>query len=417
MAAASPTRRPVFDLQPPAISLTPPTSDWKFEEDDALDIVAVTGPHTSKVEPDDWKARLTALLRQTPHAACVGAKRVSADARVHAMGDFVVHPKGFHHLGHGVMGQAYRFAEEVDVIAGGAFVVDRKTFHAVDGAAALTIGHLGGIELGLRLRQAGGRVFAAPQAVATESFTPVPGNEEHQAFVERWGFDWRSPDLDAVKAKYAGQGLLWNASLHSPGMPFEKYEQRGALVWKSYADYEPFRQRAHHLAGAAKQLCPAGELLDVGCGDGLFAHLYARKGIEVVGVDPEPEGVRQAQLMTGEHEYNVPRPTFMVGNGTQLPFDDNRFQAAMMLDVIEHLPNPIALLREVSRVLKPGGQFLVCTPGWGFGMNADPIYHLFEYTVEQLEWQLNATPGFKVVHTGGIGGVYRDVIAVAEKQG
>jgi 2-polyprenyl-3-methyl-5-hydroxy-6-metoxy-1,4-benzoquinol methylase len=54
------------------------------------------------------------------------------------------------------------------------------------------------------------------------------------------------------------------------------------------------------------------------------------------------------------------------------------------MDVIEHLPNPVPILRELTRILAPGGQLLVITPEWRYGTSSDPTYHLTEYTCNEL---------------------------------
>jgi 2-polyprenyl-3-methyl-5-hydroxy-6-metoxy-1,4-benzoquinol methylase len=83
--------------------------------------------------------------------------------------------------------------------------------------------------------------------------------------------------------------------------------------------------------------------------------------------------------------------------------------------VIEHLANPIQILKEISRVLMPGGHLICVTPAWQFGASSDAVYHGFEYTAEELSRQINAAPNLKVVKTGNITGVYRDLIVIAQK--
>jgi len=342
----------------------------------------------------------------------VGAKRLADDGGLFSMGEFVVHPKGFHHLGRGVGAEAYRFPEEVDTVAGGLLAVDEQTLGAAQGQALLS-GELGAVELGLEVRRAGGRCVVVPDVIVADDFSPRPGAAESDAFAERWGFDWRSADLDVVRRRYAGTGLLWNVRLHGNPMPFDKYRHRPAFHFKSYAEVQPFRERADHLARLVAQVTPGGRVLDLGCGDGLFSHLLARRGLEVTGLDPEELAIEQARTETATRRYPGPPPRFDVGRGEEMAVDDGSVATVVMFDVIEHLPNPVAVLRSVERVLAPGGHLVLSTPAWAYGGWSDPVYHLCEYTEAELVEQIRSAGGLEVVTTGRIKGLYRDLVVVA----
>ncbi len=411
-----------------AVQHVPATSDsvtcdlWQVERGgDGL--VLVRGANTPEPEPADWRERLAWFTRQIPGVVMVGAKRFMPDGHVFSLGEFVIHPKGFHHHGKGVDGKCYRFPEEVDTIAGGVALVDAQSFDEVDGQGLLErLGQLGMIGLGLALRRHGGRVIAAPQAGVTDTFTPRLNAAESAAFVSEFGFHWVAPDLDRVREDHAGGGLLWNAFFHAGMMPFEKYDQRGALCWEGYQKADVFRQRAHHLAKlVAKFTLPpdgiGGHVLDVGSGDGLFSHLFALEGCQVIGIDPEPQGVAQATKMCAAQNYpsGTNAPQFRVGRGDAIPFESDSAACVSLFDVIEHLNNPIGVLNEIARVLKPGGHFVCVTPSWQFGGSSDATYHGYEFNQEELNRMLNAANGMHVIHNGQISGVYRDLVVVARK--
>ena len=355
-------------------------------------------------------------LRTMAGVVAVGAKRLDERGRVFSMGEFVVHPKGFHHLGKGVLAEAYRFPEEVDAVAGGVMAIDEAALCEVGGVDVLE-GGLGLIDACLRMRANGGRVVVVPQVVVVDGQGVVADEAEAEAFERRWGFSWRAADLDAVRDQHGGTGLLWNVRYWSESMPFEKYRKRSAVHWENYRNVDVYRQRADQLAGLAAQSWGGGGVLDLGCGDGLFSHLFALRGARVTGVDLEREAIEQAGSQTAEVNYPGSRPAFLLGTPGGLAFDDASFDLVVMLDVIEHLPNPVGVLREVARVVRPGGRLLVTTPSWQFGGWSDPVYHVSEYSPEELRRQVEAATGMTTCNVGKVGGVYRDLILIVRKGG
>ncbi len=395
---------------------SPSTLRWHVTEDPAKSCILATSAAVEelKISPANWFDRLSTYIRDLPNIGLVGAKRISADRKLVSMGEFVVHPKGCHSLGEGLSADAFRFPEEVDAIAGGVVAIDRKTWAELGGLDE-SLGDLALLDLSLRVRQMGKRCLCVPDVIVIDA-TPLPTQSEYDVeFERRWGFDRRSADLDTVRHRYAGTGLLWNPRWWGAALPFEKYDQRPALHWKSYSEVEVFRQRADHLVKMIHNLTPGGLAVDLGCGDGLYAHLLASKGVEVVGFDPEPAAIDQARKTTGTQQYPKAPPRFEQISDGPLPLDGNAAQTVFMFDVIEHLPNPTAVLRHAARLVKPGGHLIVSTPAWQFGGSSDPTYHLAEYTMPELERQIEAVTGLRIVNRAQITGIYRDIIAIARK--
>lgn len=368
----------------------------------------------ASIQPGDWLDRFAAYLVDLPNVGLVGAKRISADHKLVSMGEFIIHPKGFHCLGEGLSADAFRFPEEVDAIGGGVATIKRAMWEQLGGLDE-AMGPLALLDLSLRARRAGGRCIAVPDVIMHDEATLSRRCAEDVYFTQRWGFDRRSADLDAVRQRYAGTGLLWNARWWGAALPFEKYDQRPVLHWHSYANVESFRQRADHLVKMIADLTPNGLAVDLGCGDGLYAHLLAARGVAVVGFDPETTGIEQARQATGVQQYPKQPPRFEHIDAGPLPLPDGAAATVFMLDVIEHLPNPTAVLREATRLVKPGGHLIISTPAWQFGGSSDPTYHLVEYTMPQLERQIEAVTAMLIVNRAQITGIYRDIIAVARK--
>lgn len=95
-------------------------------------------------------------------------------------------------------------------------------------------------------------------------------------------------------------------------------------------------------------------LLDFGCGTGHFVQKLVDEGAEAVGLDlvreyfPMPEGWGRGRLVQGDVQH--------------LPFAENTFDAVFALDVLEHCGDFEGGVREIHRVLKPGGQIVSTLP-------------------------------------------------------
>lgn len=120
------------------------------------------------------------------------------------------------------------------------------------------------------------------------------------------------------------------------------------------------------------------KILDVGCGTGANLEMLSEFG-ESHGVDVSPEALSfcrergLAKVKQGEAEA--------------LPYDDNSFDIVTGLDVVEHLDDDLAGLKEMHRVLKPDGQALFFVPAFMFlwGVQDDISHHRRRYTIADLK--------------------------------
>jgi 2-polyprenyl-6-hydroxyphenyl methylase/3-demethylubiquinone-9 3-methyltransferase len=102
------------------------------------------------------------------------------------------------------------------------------------------------------------------------------------------------------------------------------------------------------------------EFLEVGCGGGLICRELARRGAAVTGIDPS-EGALQAARDYVQKASLGQAVSFDRGYSESLPYADGSFSALVCLDVLEHVHDLEATLREVARVLAPGGIFIFDT--------------------------------------------------------
>jgi SAM-dependent methyltransferase len=112
---------------------------------------------------------------------------------------------------------------------------------------------------------------------------------------------------------------------------------------------------------------PGDLVLDLGCGFGRHAFEAARRGAAVVALDAGPDEVAQVRATLGAMaeagEIAPDHPVAAVqGDALALPFADGTFDRVIASEVLEHIPNDVAAMRELTRVLRPGGAMAVTVP-------------------------------------------------------
>ena len=111
---------------------------------------------------------------------------------------------------------------------------------------------------------------------------------------------------------------------------------------------------------------PKGSLvLDLGCAFGFGTRLL-QTDFEAYGHDLSSDYIRRARGV-------APRATFTHGPAHAVPYPDGYFDAVLLLDVLEHVPDPAAVIQEIGRLLRPGGQLIVSVPNRGALEAADSL--------------------------------------------
>ena len=104
------------------------------------------------------------------------------------------------------------------------------------------------------------------------------------------------------------------------------------------------------------------ELLDLSCGDGSSSRAYLNMGFKVIATNYDCQGFPHPDI-----------PCYSVDLNQELPFEDGRFDCVILQEVIEHLQNPVLVIKEVHRVLKKRRIFIFSTPNM---LNLSSRFHL-----------------------------------------
>ena len=105
-------------------------------------------------------------------------------------------------------------------------------------------------------------------------------------------------------------------------------------------------------------------ILDIGSGVGAFVIACHRRGLRAFGIEPDRIGqggsITSIQIASRRIDHQV----FAVATGEDLPFRDRSFDLVTMNQVMEHVSDQKAVLREAARVLKPGGAIYIACPNY-----------------------------------------------------
>ena len=124
-------------------------------------------------------------------------------------------------------------------------------------------------------------------------------------------------------------------------------------------------------------------VLDIASGAGYGTHLISKTAQKVCGIDYSQEAITYAQK-----NYAGDNITYKVGDAHDIPLPDSSVDVVVSLETIEHLKEPIKFIKEVKRVLKKHGQFVVSTPNDDEYIEGNE-FHLHEFDLKELKQLIN----------------------------
>jgi 2-polyprenyl-3-methyl-5-hydroxy-6-metoxy-1,4-benzoquinol methylase len=158
------------------------------------------------------------------------------------------------------------------------------------------------------------------------------------------------------------------------GNTYDKYGSRNALVRRLMAGFERCLDELVSLADP-------DSLLDVGCGEGVVVQRLARRlpAARVVGVDLEEQSLR-----AGWSAHAAPNLEYRAMDGRTLPFGDGEFDTVSAIELLEHVPDPEAMLAEMARCARR--HLLASVP-------REPLWRALNLARGAYVSQLGNTPG------------------------
>ena len=155
------------------------------------------------------------------------------------------------------------------------------------------------------------------------------------------------------------------------------------------ADNYVFQRSVLAYHSAAKIV--SGDILEIGTGSGYGVEILAPKAKRYISIDKKlPKNILQLDNVE-YYEMTVP----------PIEFENCSFDAVLSFQVIEHIKEDLTFVREVARVLRPGGMFVVSTPNAPMSLTRNP-WHVREYNADELRNILECY--FSKVHAYGVVG-------------
>jgi ubiquinone/menaquinone biosynthesis C-methylase UbiE len=138
-----------------------------------------------------------------------------------------------------------------------------------------------------------------------------------------------------------------------------KNEDERYLYWQDTDAHGSFAdsKRTSIIIQSVKKYSFGKKILDIGCAQGNIATLLAENGFGAVALD-----LNQSFLNYAKKKREFGDISYVCASALNMPFENEKFDAVIIGELVEHVAYPEKLLKEAKRVLKPGGLMIITTP-------------------------------------------------------
>lgn len=155
--------------------------------------------------------------------------------------------------------------------------------------------------------------------------------------------------------------------------------------FKSQEEYLTYLRHFFAYKLADEKISSGSSILEIGCGSGYGTKLLSKNAEKIIGLDVDKKTVEQISKKNGSEKC-----IFEFYDGMKIPYKDESFDAVVSFQVIEHIKDDKNIIKEISRVLRPGGILLMATPNRIFrlveyGQKSSNKFHIREYSFREFK--------------------------------
>ncbi|NVE00474.1 MULTISPECIES: bifunctional 2-polyprenyl-6-hydroxyphenol methylase/3-demethylubiquinol 3-O-methyltransferase UbiG [unclassified Massilia] len=159
--------------------------------------------------------------------------------------------------------------------------------------------------------------------------------------------------------------------MNADPLELQKFSELAHRWWDPTSEFRPLHEiNPLRLEWINARAPLAGKnVIDIGCGGGILAESMARKGAKVTGIDLSEKALKVADLHS--LESGVPVRYKLVAAEEMAAQEAGQYDVVTCMEMLEHVPDPAAIVRAAATLVKPGGQVFFST------LNRNPKAYLF----------------------------------------